>query len=51
VTTYTFESVTSSRHGKGKLLLDVSETSSRLKVRHNCGSIEVKMGEYLRFWH
>jgi len=24
--------------GKGKILLDVSETSSRLNVRHSCGS-------------
>jgi len=41
----------SSRHGKGKIPLDVSETSSRLKVRRSCVSIEMKMGEYLRFWH
>jgi len=25
--------------GKGKILLDVSETSSRLNVRRSCGSI------------
>jgi len=37
--------------GKGKILLDVSKTSSRLNVRHSCGSIELKMEEYLRFWH
>ena len=39
----------SSRHVKGKILLDVSETSWRLKVKYSCGSIELKMEEYLRF--
>ena len=29
--------------GKGKILLDVSETSSRINIRHSCGSIELKM--------
>jgi len=38
-------------HGKGEILLDVSETSSRLNVKRSCGSIELKMEEYLRFWH
>jgi len=41
----------SSRHGKGKILLDVSETSSRLKVKYNFGSIELKMEEGLSFRH
>jgi len=27
--------------GKGKILLDASETSSRLNVKYNCGSIEL----------
>ena len=29
--------------GKGKIPLDVSETSSRINVRHSCGSTELKM--------
>jgi len=37
--------------GNGKILLDVSETSSRFNIRHSCGSVELKMTEYLRFWH
>ena len=41
----------SSMHGKGKLVLDVSKTSSRLKVKYSFGSIELKMEEYLRFRH
>jgi len=30
-------------HGKGKILLDVSETSSHINIRHSCGSIELIM--------
>ena len=41
----------SSMHGKGEMVLDVSETSSRLKVKCSCGSIELKMEEYRRFRH
>ena len=32
-------------HGKGEILLDVSETPSRLKIKYT----ELKMEEYLRF--
>jgi len=39
----------SSRHGKGKILLDVSESSSLLKINYSCGSIKLKMEEYLGF--
>ena len=41
----------SSMHGKGKIVLDVSKTSSRFKVKCSFGSIELKMEEYLRFRH
>ena len=41
----------SSMHGKGEIVLDVSETSSRLKVKCSCGSIELKMEQYRRFRH
>jgi len=41
----------SSSHGKGKIVLNVSETSSRSQVRYSCGSIELKMDEYLLFRH
>jgi len=37
--------------GKGKILLDVSETLSHLNIRHSCGSSDMKMEEYLCFWH
>ena len=35
-------------HGQAKILFDVSETSSRLNVKHSCGSVELEI-EYLRF--
>ena len=35
--------VNSFRHGRGKILLVESETSSFKKVRYSCGSIELKM--------
>jgi len=41
----------SSSHGKGKIVLNASETSSRLQVKYSCGSIELKMEEYLRVGH
>ena len=41
----------SSMHGKGEIVLDVSETSSVLIVKCSCGSIELKMEEYRRFRH
>jgi len=41
----------SSMHGKGYKRLDVFETSSRLNIKHSCGSIELKIEEYLGFWH
>jgi len=38
-------------HGNVKILYNLSETSSRLNVKHSYGSIPLKMEEYLRFWH
>ena len=38
-------------HGKGKLVLNVSKTSSRLKVKYSFRSKELKMEEYLCFRH
>jgi len=29
--------------GQGKIILDVSKTSSRLKVKYSCGSIELDL--------
>jgi len=38
-------------HGKGKILLDVPETSSCLNVKCSCGSINLHVEKYLLFWH
>ena len=39
----------SARHGKGKILSDESEISSRLKVKYSYGSIELKNGRISTF--
>jgi len=35
---------------KGKIIVDVSKTSSRLKVKYRYGSIALDLEKYLLFW-